>query len=316
MMVLASSYFVYSLSQNNVYNNAVAQKNQLNVDRLSESAQVINTTYTPYTDGKVTVYAQIKNIGSSSIQFITVWLYVSNSTPWTNYNSSSLVNANVQGGSTFTLNVTLTATGVNSYTTYSFSSWLITTRGNTVALQQTIVSANNIIVSQTTQGIGVLMMDFPNFTYYNVSQSGPPYVLNGYPTGASGYLVNGATAQNAKIAFRVIITNLDQNQRNITLTAGSVLFSIFPDTVTQTRCAWWYIVNVNGTGAISNNYTTVTLVYNSATALYFASENPGTLKPVGSKYPGVTPVNLALVGQIGGIPFGQNIPFVSIYIAP
>lgn len=312
MMVLASSYFVYSLSQNNVYNNAVAQKNQLNVDRLSETAQVLNTTYTLYNNSKVNVYAQIKNIGSSSIQFITVWLYVSNSTPWTNYYFSSLVNASVQGGSKFTLDVNLTAPGVNSYSTYSLSSWLITARGNTVALQQTIVYANNIIVAQTTQGIGALMMDFQNFTYFNVTGSNQ---LTAFPTGATGYVVSSG---GGNIAFRVILTNLDLQQRPINLSSNSVFFSIFPTTPQQVRGSYWYIVDVNGTGGISSTYTPIILPFNVPVAVYFASDHaivsgqPFIGAP--PRFSGASPVNLALIGQLGGGSFGQNIPFVSILI--
>jgi len=317
MWVLASSYFVYTLLQNTTYNSAVGQMNQLDVDRLSESANVLSTTYSVNANGNVAVAAQIQNTGPSSIQFMTVWIKVSNSTPWTNYNFSNLTNANVQGGAIFPLNVSLSVSGVlvNSSASYTFASWLITTRGNIVALQQKTITSI-ISVSQTTQGIGALMMDFPNFTYYNVTGSNP-YFLN-LTAGASGYYVQGAATPKGQVAFRVILTNLDQNQRNITLTDGSVLFFIFPSATGAFQGVAWYVVNVNEqTGAISNTYTSVTLVYNVATSVYFASGQRGTftLQGVPSPFiPSIAPVNLALVGTIGNSPFGQNIPFVSIEI--
>ena len=143
-------------------------------------------------------------------------------------------------------------------------------------------------------------------------------LLNGYPTGASGYYVQGAKGPPiGQFAFRVNITNLDQNQnpRNITLAAGSVLFSIFPTSTSAFQGNAWYIVNVNGTGAISNSYTPVTLDYMVATPLYFASSVAGTYSPFKQAvFTGTCPVNLALIGTIGSSPFGQNMPFVSIYI--
>lgn len=141
-------------------------------------------------------------------------------------------------------------------------------------------------------------------------------LLNGYPTGASGYYVQGAKGPPiGQFAFRVVITNLDQNQRNITLAAGSVLFSIFPSQTGAFQGNAWYIVNVNGTGAIFNSYKPITLVYNVATPLYFASNVPGTYSPFKqAAFTGTCPVNLALIGTIGGTPFGQNIPFVSIEV--
>jgi len=312
MISLISTVFVWSLSQNTLYNNTVTQTRQADLDRSNEKIVVLNTTYTPYNNSKVNVYAQIQNIGSSSVQFITVWLYMSNSTPWTNYNFSSLVNASVQSGSTFTLNVNLTATGVNPNSTYSISSWLITTRGNTVALQQTIVSPNNIIISQTTQGIGALMMDFQNFTYYNVTGGNQ---LTPLPNGGQGYVVSSG---GGNIVFRVILTDLDQEQRIINLSSSSVFFSIFPTTPQQVRGSYWYVVNVNGSGVISSTYTPVILPYNVPVAVYFASDHaivsgqPFAGSP--PRFTGTAPVNLALIGQLGSNSFGQNIPFVSILI--
>jgi len=280
------------------------------LDRSSEKVQVFNTTYNAYSNGNVTVSAQIQNTGPSSVQFITVWLYVS-STTWTNYNFSKLTNVTVQGGNVFPLNVNLTISGLNSTYTYSFASWLITARGNVVSLQRTIVYGNNIIVSQTTQGIGALMMDFQNFTYYNVTGN----QLSAFPNGGSGYVVSSG---GGNLAFRVILTNLDLEQRVITLSPNSVFFSIFPTTPQQVRGSYWYIANVNGTGSISSTYTPITLPFNVPVPVYFASDHaiiPG--KPfIGAPvvFTGTSPVNLALIGTLGNSSFGQNIPFVSILI--
>jgi len=317
--VLASSYFLWTLSQNTIYNEAIRERNQLDVDRMSESVKVWSTAYGVDATNTVNVSAQIQNVGPSPIGFTTIWIRVANNT-WNNYNFSKLSNADVAGGAIFLLNLNIRVSGVtvNSSASYTFASWLITAKGNTVALQQTTVSSN-IIISQTTQGIGALMMDFQNFTYYNVTGSKPPYSLGGYPAGASGYYVQGAYGSGGQIAFRVIITDLDQAKRDITLSANSVLFAIFPTQGTQPRGAYWYIVNVNETtGAILGTYTNVTLVYNVAKTLYFASQWPSPDSrfpyPWGSSYTGIAAVNLALVGTIGSDPFGQNIPFVSINV--
>jgi len=304
MMVLASSYFVYSLSQNNVYNNAVAQKNQLNVDRLSESAEVINTTYTPYTNGKVTVYAQIKNIGASSIQFLTVWLKVYNAS-WTNYNHSNLTDANVQGGSTFTLPpLNLTVSGFNSNFTYSFASWLITARGNVVPLQQTIVSANNIIVAQVSQGIGSISMDFKQFRYYDF---GSGYVSNGtsLPSSKNSYSI--PNSNNTILA--VLLTNYDNTTQDIILNANSYFWIITPQAGTVKPAAW-NIANVTN-GKYINSFSTQTLQYGKPTIVYFGPSSPSF---AASALPTVVPVFILLFGKIGTDDFGQNIPFIAFYI--
>ena len=305
MWVLASSYFVYTLSENNVYNNAVAQKNQANLDRLSESTQVLNTTYTSYNSSNVNVYAQIQNIGSSSIQFITVWLYVSNSTPWTKYNFSSLVNASVQGGSTFTLNVNLTVTGVNSYSIYSFSSWLITARGNTVALQQKISSSNVFISSQVTQGIGSISMDFKQFQYYDF---GSGYVSNGTSLPSSKNSYNIPNSNNTILA--VLLTNYDNTTQDIILNANSYVWIITPQAGTVKPAAW-NIANVTN-GKYINSFSTQTLQYGKSTMVYFGPSSPSFAS---SALPTVVPVFILLFGKTGTNDFGQNIPFVAFYIA-
>jgi hypothetical protein len=216
----------------------------------------------------------------------------------------------VQAGAPTQFNISIIVPGASAGKSYSCASWLITARGNVVALQKQVSS--NIIHSQTTQGIGVLAMDFQNFTYYTVTGS----TLNNFPNGASGYVVSSG---GSNIAFKVILTNFDQNERDISLYSNSVFFSIFPTTPQQVRGSYWYIVNVNEqTGAISSTYTNIILPFNVPTAVYFASDHAiKTGSPFIGASPGFTgtsPVNLAFIGTIGGSPFGQNIPFVSIQV--
>lgn len=319
MMVLASSYFVFTLSANTAYNDTVRQKNQLDLDRMAESTQVLDTTYSVNAGGNVTVSAQIKNNGPSSIQFITVWIYVSNTT-WTNYNFGKLTNASVQGGNVFLLNVNLTVSGISSTANYNLASWLITTRGNVVTLQKTTLT-NNIIVSQTSQGIGAISMSFSSFQYFNVSQVGSNYVLNNYPNGgASGY----STPASNNVAFLINLTDYDfPDQRDINLTSGSILWVIFPVTGTQPRCAGWYIVDVYNNGTIKTTMSTITLKYGIQKTIIFASYqdvssgfNPSSAQGWWNGNKGPSAANLMLFGTIGSSPsspFGQNVPFVSIY---
>ena len=306
---LSSSYFVWSLSQNTVYNDAIRQINQVDSNHLSESVTVQNTTYSVVSANLVSVAAQVQNQGSLSIQLVTLWVRISNGA-WSSYNFTSPLNMNVSAGAPYQFNVSIRIPGAIAGQSYSFASWLITARGNVVALQKQ--TSSNIIHSQTTQGIGSLAMDFQNFTYYTVTGS----TLNNFPNGASGYVVSSG---GSNIAFKVILTNFDQNEKAITLYSNSVFFSIFPTTPQQVRGSYWYIVNVNEqTGAISSTYTDIILPFNVPTAIYFASDHaitPGSpFNGAKALFTGTAPVNLAFIGTIGGSAFGQNIPFVSIQV--
>lgn len=312
--ILASGYFMYTLSENTVYNDAIRQKNMLESNALSESLQVINTTYVVSAANKVNVSASVTNMGSLSVQFGTLWAYASNST-YTGYGYSQLSNVNVYGGSTLSFSSNVTVQGLSGTSAYSFSSWLITARGNVVPLQKAILSYTTIVSSNVTQGIGSLMMDFQNFTYYAVTGNSPNYQLTPFPAGSSGYSVASGAGN---IAFRVILTNLDQQQRQINLTSDSVFFSIFPTTPQQVRGSYWYIANVNSTGFVSSTFAPILLNYSIPEEVYFASSHPTVpgwnFSPISSSFTGTAPVNLALIGTQGGKPFGQNIPFVSIKI--
>jgi len=133
--ILASGYFIYTLSQNTVYNDAIREKNLLESNVLSENVQVTNATYVVNGNDKVNVSTSITNIGSLSVQFTTLWVYASNSTPYTGYNCTQLSNVNVQGGATIPLSVNMTIQGLRLGSAYSFASWLITGRGNVVPVE-------------------------------------------------------------------------------------------------------------------------------------------------------------------------------------
>jgi len=302
MISLISTVFVWSLSQNTLYNNTATQTRQADLDRSNEKTVVLNTTYTPYNNSNVNVYAQIQNIGSSSIQFITVWLYVSNSTPWTNYNFSSLANASVQGGSIFTLNVNLTATGVNPNSTYSISSWLITARGNTVALQQKIFSSTVIISSQVTQGIGSIAMDFKQFNHYDFTSN--PANGTTLPSPTKSFSLSSS---NYSI-LALLLTNYDSSGEAINLTGSSYIWAITAQASTLKGNSWSILKVANGKIITAPPFSSQLLPYKQPTWVYFGPTQPSWLKD------NVVPVNILLFGNIGSDDFGQNIPFVALNV--
>ena len=307
---LTGTFFVWSLQQNTRYVNAVAEMNQLEIDQMSESVKVLDINYSVVSENHVNVKGSIQNNGPSSVQFLTLWVYVSDVGGQTYFNLSN-VDVNCEGGKVHAIDNTVMVDGVQSGGFYYMSACMITARGNRIALPKVAAITNTIITAQTTDGIGALAMSFSNFVYYTVTGT----TLNNFPSGSSGYSV---TSNGNNVAFRVVLTNYDINQRDITLNSSSVFFSIFPVTPQQVRGTYWYIVNVNANGTISSTYTPVILPFNVPTAVYFSSDHAiSSGNPfAGARvlFTGTAPVNLAVIGKIGTSPFGQNIPFVSIQI--
>ena len=312
---LASAYFFSTLSQNTTYNQAIRQINNVDLARMAENVQALNTSYLVNSNGTVTVNAKLQNIGSSTVKLVNLWVHVIENPGGAALNAYNFtpVNISLQAGAPFQHDFNIPVTGVLPSGSYAFSAWFITDKGNTITLQQ--VNNQEIMVSQTTQGIGALAMDFQEFRYYTVTTNS----LNNFPTGSSGYTVTTGTGM--PVAFKIILTNLNyQSKNDIILYPDSVFFSIFPTSEQQVRGSYWYIINVNAqTGAISNTFTNVVLHYNVPTTVYFASIHAikgaavfGTSTP---GYTGTSPINLALIGTKDGQPFGQNIPFVSISVS-
>jgi hypothetical protein len=297
--ILASGYFIYTLSENTVYNDAIREKNLLEVDRLSESVQVSNTTYSVNSNNNVVVTAQIQNTGPSSIQFLTIWIYASNSTGWNNHNFSKL-NATfytVPGGSTFSLNVPLTVNGLYSTSAYNITSWLITTRGNTVPLPKQPAVTNNITVAQISQGIGSIAMDMKQFTHYDLNSS----PNNGTDIGAPNH--SFIVPKSKYTFFALLLTNCDPSGQDINLTSNCYIW--VPTAQSETmKSDSWSIAKIVGNNYMTG-FTYQILPWSIPTWVYFGATQP--------KWDaGVLPVNICLFGKIGSADYGQNIPFISV----
>ena len=260
----------------------------------------------------------LKNEGPLSVEIVSLWVI---DATMNKHNFSSSLNINLKPGNITYLqgSKAINVTIVGSAPLHQFSSWFVTARGNVVPSER----EGGIIVAQVSAGIGSVSMDFASFIYYNVTKVGQSYILENYTNGGEGYTVSFAK----DIAFKVCLSNFDQNKREIKLFSGSMLWMLFPVQATQPRSIWWYIVNVYDNGTIASTYTTITLTYGAPTWVFFASANdisspsfnpsPSGISGVSSiKLPSPAAVNLMLVGRIGASTYGQNVPFVSIYVNP
>jgi len=313
MFVISSNVFLFTISQNTLYSQAVTEGHQTDADRFNEKIVALNGNHTVDEDeDEVTVEAELTNAGSVAAQIIKLWVFDTYPTNQ-RYNYASL-DLNLNPGDAFQSVVTVTIPGAQ--TGHNFVSYFVTARGNTVPV--TAAEVNGTIVAQVALGIGKVGMDFDTFIYYNVSG----YNLQVWPDGKEGYNVPKGKA----MAFRVTLTNFDTNKRTISLTSHSALWMVFPtDNPQQVRSRWWYVVNVNGNGTIlstkKDTFSNIPLLYAVPTPVYFASYNDLSVSDFGTSsidIPGFTTgpaaVNLMLFGTIGASTFGQNIPFVSVYV--
>ncbi len=305
VIVLSTNVFIWTLSQNALYNQAARTRNLQDSDRLSERILASNTTYSIPTTGTVDVYTIIMNQGSMSSQIVT--LLVVDSTR-ASYNATDLraYNINLNPGDNRTLSYTvgITEARIND----SFSGWLVTARGNTFHLDSPSES-NDVIWSDVTQGIGSMSLDFSSFGYYEYYSNSTTRLAN-YPTGIINYNIQ----TNTPVAFRATLKNLDPRKIPVTLDSHTLFWQ--PGIGGANERAW-FIVNVAANGTIHNNYTPITLAYKESKTIVFAAIKD--LSTSGFSYlktppqSAVVSVFLLLHGTIGSYSYGQNIPFVSIF---
>jgi len=328
--------FLSTLYQNTLYNYAVRGQNQQELDARNENV-VANGNYSVPSPGKVSVIANLTNAGPVTAQIVNLWVFdtskqtygFNNSVgnkPWANLTWTTLKAGQVLK---FTSGNATKVTVPSAVSGDSFNIWFVTARGNTVPLTKS--QSTTVINAQTSQGIGSIAMDFNSFVYYDVSNpSSNKYRLSGWPAGLSGYVLpNGVN-----IAFRVNVTNFDPQKRSLTFNALSAVWVIAQaNNPQQPLSTWWQIVNVNGTGWITSltptTFSNVPLTYGGTTTLYFASsqvlsssysKNDFAMQQFGfasNQHPTLGVVNLVLFGTIGTSTtpnYGQNIPFVTVYI--
>jgi len=305
MSVLASSYFVYTLSQNTAYNTAVEQRNQLAESVKAENLQCENTTYTAYANNNVNINANITNTGSISVQFITLWICVTNNTWAGAYNWSKLTNANLQPGNVYSLSINLPVSGVIKDYNYSYASWLVTSKGNTVALQKQLVSSDNIIIAAVAQGIGSVSFNFEQFWHYD---------FNGIPaqeTSLPSIAPQNYTVSKSKYnVFHVTITDFDLLKNDIILNGNSSMYMIATqNSGGSVKYTVWNLLNCTNGKLYPTSGVQVLLNYSRPTDVYFGCQMDNKID-AGATYP----VNILLSGTKGSNDWGQNIPFVSLYV--
>lgn len=301
VFILSTNIFIWTLTQNALYNQAVKARNQQDVDRLVEYVIATNTTYVvPVTD-TVNVTTALKNAGSISAQIVTLWVL---DATVQKYNVTDLraSNINLNPGDRLPFSKAVQIPGAASAD--AFSAWIVTARGNKVNLAE----VQTVIVSDVAQGIGSMALDFPTFGYYLYAT---PTKLANYPAG----IVSFDIPKNKYVAFRANIRNLDPRKLTITLDSHSLFWQPGMTGVSETK---WFIVNVGSDGAISSTYTPITIAYLETKTVIFASDRDVGL--AGSFSRQATPNAIASVaaflllhGTIGSSPYGQNIPFVSIF---
>lgn len=132
--ILASSYFIYTLSQNTMYNEAMRARNQEEADRRSENVVAVSGNYSVSGD-QVTVKVVLENAGSVAVQIINLWVFDNTTQRYSNTIPSQDIN--LKPGDVLYLTdsdgINVTIQGASSAD--NFVAWFVTGRGNVVPVE-------------------------------------------------------------------------------------------------------------------------------------------------------------------------------------
>jgi hypothetical protein len=209
----------------------------------------------------------------------------------------------VQPGNVSSLNMNLTIAGLNFAYSYNYASWLVTSKGNTVALH-TRSMTNNVIVAQVAQGIGSIAFKFGKFWHYEFS--GTPAQGTALPSASP---MNYTISESKYTVYHVTVSDMDPGGQNIVLNGNSSIYIIGQHSGTV-KYATWNLVNVTNNKIYTSSNVVASLSFLAPIDLYFASAISNI--DANNAYP----PNILFCGTKGSNDFGQNIPFVSIYLIP
>jgi len=288
IFAISTNVFIWTLSRNAEYTQAVKEENQKNIDSLSENVIASGGNYSVSGD-EVTVKATLKNSGSIAARVINVWVF--DTDPSNQRYTNKSLDLNLNPGDVLHLrgsaSLTVTVPGANG--SHEFVSWFVTARGNTVPLEE-----GGVILAQLAQGIGSISMQFDTFRYHEVQE--------GNQLGPAQYSFNIPAKKDT--VFGLSLTNLDPRHQSINLTEHSCLWLSVPP---KNAMAYWEIAKVVDETVVPFDFQI--LEYGQSTLVYFGPSQAQQL--AGSQ----AAANILLYGTIGDEDYGQNIPFISVYLS-
>jgi len=293
--------FLSTLYQNKLYNDAVRGQNQQELDARNENV-VANGNYSVPSPGKVSVIANLTNAGPVTAQIVNLWVFdTSKQTYGFNNSVANKPWATLKAGNvtTFTSNVLVQ----NAVSGDSFNIWFVTARGNTIPLEKT--QGQGVIVAQVAQGIGAIAFDFEQFWHYEFS--GTPAQGNPLPSRSPK---NYTISKSKYTVFHVVVTNFDPLGKDIVLNGNSSIYILCAQASTV-KYGTWSLVNVTANKIYPSSPAQYRLTYKNTIEIYFAGIPNFT---GGVDVNTVYPLNVLLFGRKGNNDYGQNIPFVTIYL--
>lgn len=333
LFTVGSSYFLFVNQNDLVYSQALSNRANAAVNRLSENLLLTATAASPGKD----IMLKVSNVGGIASNITAVYVInASNNYILKFYKTGT---SGITPGLPVAVNVGSLSSSINTGQVYA-SGWnyiikAVTQRGGTFSTTFPPSSTSLAARALSSGAIGDLYLNFQSYEYYTLYTGGT------CPTGGSysGYCLNFinkafaisvGTYGSANLAFSVSMTDLNNQTANIVLDPYTLLTQIIESGGGAVKYVFWYVVSNTSSGAILSTYTPIVLEYNKPTTVVFASSaaiigstvfNKNTLQSPGVSQPSTAPLFMVSHGcegigkttcsNVAQANYGQNSPYVT-----
>lgn len=312
ILTVGSGIFLWTVTQNLSHQKAILESNRIDHEQFSEKVAARDGVYTILAGDQVQVDATLVNIGPVPIKIMNLWVYDATLGRYGfNDTIDTLLDLNLKSADTKSASVLVQISGAQP--SDDFEAWFMTARGNAITIEEKY-DLSTALASQ----IGLLTFNFEEFRYFTYYTS-PNTQLQDYDTGSKSYNVPSDTY----VAFGANLTNVDPNRRTMTIDSHTLIW--VPDntkSATVHEGKYFYVVNVDPNGNIASTFTNITLEPGKSKLIVFASSDEGSFSSgkrvqfeSNKKWNQNTICTFILIhGTFDSTPYGQNIPFVALYI--
>jgi hypothetical protein len=312
ILTVGSGVFLWTVTQNLSYQKAILESNKIDHEQFSEKVVARDGVYTILAGDQVQVDATLSNVGSVPTKIVNLWVHdVTLGRYGFNDTIDSSLGINLKSGDTKSTSALVEIPGAQP--SDDFEAWFVTARGNAITIEEKY-DLSTLLASQ----IGLLTFNFAGFRYFTYYPN-PNTRLQNYPEGNKSYNVPSDTY----VAFGAMLTNVDPKKRTMIIDSHTLIW--VPDntkSATVHEGKYFYVVNAGSDGTIASTVTNIELKYGETKLIVFASSDDGNFSSgkrvqfeSNKKWNQNTVCTFILIhGTFSGTPYGQNIPFVALYI--
>ncbi len=316
LFTVGTSYFIFVNNANLLYNKALVSRTNQIGESLLENL-ILNPSLA--SNGHIQFYAN--NTGGVNVNITAIFVLdpSGNVLKCDGRGLPSVACGNSTPALPLVLNLGKGTSNMDTgytYVTGTDTIKVITERGSTFTQTYPVTPVPFATLAVSTQGVGVLQINFNTYVYYYTSANCNPtnvgcQLLN-FPTGSPAYsMPSFVTGGSQFYVYAVTVQNVDPQKRTITLDSNCILnqYQVPLGGGSNAKNFAWRVGSVSSSG-VTQVFTSIVIAYNQVVTLYFTII-PGTTTANWPSAGNYVADFMFLHGSLATNSYGQNVPFVT-----